>query len=193
MKIGCVIMASGMARRFGSNKLLCDFRGEPMVLRILRSVRDSHFDACILVTRHKEVAQLSREQQIPAILHELPLRSDTVRLGLGGLLEQCKDLDGVVFAAADQPCLRAESIQALCRAFERQPQEIFRLSCQGTAGNPVLFPRWAFEELLNLPEGKGGSAVIKSHPERVIPVEIEDPRELVDVDTPDVLRRLLEA
>lgn len=193
MKIGCVIMASGMARRFGSNKLLCDFRGEPMVHQILRSARECRFDICTVVTRHEEVAELSLNMQIPAILHQLPLRSDTVRLGLNSLLEQCPNLDGVVFAAADQPCLRAESIQALCRGFEQQPQRIFRLSCQGSAGNPVLFPRWAFEELRSLPEGKGGSAVIKAHPDYVTLVEINDPRELVDVDTPEILRKLLES
>lgn len=29
--IGCVIMASGLARRFGSNKLLADFGGRPLL------------------------------------------------------------------------------------------------------------------------------------------------------------------
>ena len=33
--IGCVIMASGLARRFGSNKLLADFGGRPMLCRAL--------------------------------------------------------------------------------------------------------------------------------------------------------------
>ena len=40
-KIGCVIMASGMARRFGSNKLLHDFLGEPVMNRILRTTAQS--------------------------------------------------------------------------------------------------------------------------------------------------------
>ncbi len=33
--IGCVIMASGLARRFGSNKLLADFGGRPLLCRAL--------------------------------------------------------------------------------------------------------------------------------------------------------------
>ena len=33
--IGCVIMASGLGKRFGGNKLMADFHGEPMVCRIL--------------------------------------------------------------------------------------------------------------------------------------------------------------
>ena len=33
--VGCVIMASGLARRFGSNKLLADFGGRPLLCRAL--------------------------------------------------------------------------------------------------------------------------------------------------------------
>ena len=33
--VGCVIMASGLSTRFGSNKLLADFGGRPMLCRAL--------------------------------------------------------------------------------------------------------------------------------------------------------------
>lgn len=191
MKIGCVIMASGMARRFGSNKLLHDFHGEPIMVRILRSVKAAGIDFPIVVTRHPEVVSICEREGIPSILHELPRRSDTVRLGMEYLLKVCPQLDGIMFAASDQPCLRWESVAALCDGLKAQSQCIHRLSCQGTEGNPVLFPRSTFEELRHLPEGKGGGAVIKAHPELVRLVEVADPRELVDVDTPEILQSLL--
>lgn len=192
MKIGCVIMASGMSKRFGSNKLLCDFRGKPMMVQILRSIKQAGIRPSVAVTRHPEIAQLCEAEGIPAILHELPLRSDTVRLGTEHLLEVCPELDGILFAASDQPCLKWESIAALCGGLAAEPDCIHRLSFEGTAGNPVLFPRWAFGELCRLPEGKGGGAVIKAHPERVRMVEASDARELIDVDTPEVLQQLLQ-
>lgn len=191
MKIGCVIMASGMARRFGSNKLLHDFHGEPIMVRILRNVKAAGIDFPIVVTRHPEVAVICETEGIPSILHELPRRSDTVRLGMEYLLKNCPGLDGIMFAASDQPCLRWESIAALCDALKHEPECIHRLSYDGTAGNPVLFPRSTFEELCHLPEGKGGGAVVKAHPELVRLVEVADPRELVDVDTPEILQSLL--
>lgn len=40
LPIGCVIMASGLGKRFGSNKLMADFNGKPMIYRIL-SATDS--------------------------------------------------------------------------------------------------------------------------------------------------------
>lgn len=191
-KIGSVIMASGMARRFGSNKLLHDFRGEPIMVRILRSMKESPVSHPVVVTRHPEVVEICREEGIPAILHDLPKRSDTVRLGMEHLMKNHPGLEGIMFAASDQPCLKSESITALCEAFGQEPQFIWRLAYGDTVGNPVLFPEPTFAELLNLPEGKGGGAVIKAHPELVRLVQASDEKELVDVDTPEILRQLLQ-
>ena len=68
--------------------------------------------------------------------------------------------------------------------------KIWRPHCGETPGSPVLFPSWAFAELMNLPEGKGGGVLIKKHPETVLHMEIENPWELVDADTPEMLNTL---
>ena len=190
-KIGCVIMASGLARRFGSNKLLHDFHGEPVMCRILETMAAAPLAARVVVTRHPEIRDLCQERQIPVVLHDLPEQSDTVRLGVEYLLESCPEMTGCMFAASDQPCLTVQSVANLCAAFEDAPEKIWRLSWQGTVGNPVLFPKSTFAELLNLPVGKGGGAVVKKHPDLVDTVEVADERELVDVDTPEILASLL--
>ena len=191
MKIGCVIMASGMARRFGSNKLLHDFHGEPMMVRILRSTDQCDFTQRLVVTRHPEVEAICQTEHVPCLLHDLPQRSDTVRLGVEKLLETEPELDGIMFAASDQPCLKAESVQSLCSAFAEDPSCIYRLCWQDTMGNPVIFPRSTFDDLLNLPEGKGGGAIIKAHPELVRTISALDEKELIDCDTPEILQSLL--
>ena len=191
MKIGCVIMASGMARRFGSNKLLHDFHGEPMMVRILRSTADTTITHRLVVTRHPEVEAICHTENVPCLLHDLPRRSDTVRLGVEKLLSEEPNLDGLMFAASDQPCLTSKSIQNLCNAFAEDSGNIYRLCFGDTMGNPVIFPRSTFDALLNLPEGKGGGAIIKAHPELVRTVSALDERELIDCDTPEILQSLL--
>ena len=191
MKIGCVIMASGMARRFGSNKLLHDFHGEPMMVRILRSTAATTMTHRLVVTRHQEVEAICQAENVPCLLHDLPRRSDTVHLGVEKLLSTEPDLDGIMFAASDQPCLTADSIQNLCNAFSEHPDLIYRLCYGDTMGNPVIFPQSTFDALLNLPEGKGGGAIIKAHPEMVRTVSALDERELIDCDTPEILQSLL--
>lgn len=183
--IGCVIMASGLGRRFGGNKLMADFHGRPMICRILDATEDI-FAQRAVVTRSEEVAALCRERGIQTVLHSLPHRSDTVRLGL----EAMPGIGRCMFAASDQPLLRQETVAALSLTSKNNPHSIWRTGCDGVHGSPVVFPAWSFSELLDLPEGKGGSVVIKKHPHDVFPVPVSDPFELTDADTPETLELL---
>lgn len=184
--IGCVIMASGMGRRFGGNKLMADFHGKPLIARVLEAT-EGIFAQRVVVTRHEEVAALCDSWGISAIFHALPHRSDTVRLGL----EAMEQTDRCLFATADQPLLRKETVAALARAAANSPEFIWRTECQGVPGSPVVFPKWAYPELTTLPEGKGGSVVMKKYPERLRTVTVRDPYELKDIDTFEDLQELL--
>lgn len=184
---GCVIMASGQGKRFGGNKLMADFHGMPVIQHVLQAT-EGIFQRRIVVTRHADVAAFCRKQAVWVIVHDLPLRSDTVRLGLQAM----DGLDGCMFCAADQPLLTQETVAALALAGDADAQTIWRAACADHVGNPVWFPRWAFEELLHLPPGKGGGLVAQKYPEQVRTVPVRDAYELKDVDTQDDLRILLE-
>lgn len=188
LELGCIIMASGLGKRFGGNKLMADFGGKPLLCRVLDTT-EGLFARRIVVTRHRDVADLCRRRSIPVVLHDLPLRSDTVRLGLEALGE---DMAGCLFCPGDQPLLSRETIETLIACAGREPEYIWRPSWQGVGGTPVLFPRWAFEELRALPGGKGGSAVIKAHPEGVRCLPVREEYELRDVDCPENLMELLQ-
>ena len=84
--IGCVIMASGLARRFGSNKLLADFGGRPLLCRALDATDTPQLACRIVVTRSAEVETLCQTLGVACLRHALPGRNDTVRLGLEALL-----------------------------------------------------------------------------------------------------------
>ncbi len=186
--IGCVIMASGMGRRFGGNKLMADFSSEPMISRIL-SATEGIFSQRVVVTRHKEIDQLCRKQGIRTVLHSLPHRNDTVRLGL----EALEGVDRCLFAPADQPLLTRKTVAAAALCSKNAPDYLWRTSCGESEGMPAVFPKALFSELMKLTEGKGGSAVIKKYPELLRRLEIDDILELKDVDTPEELIELLRA
>ena len=185
--IGCVIMASGLGRRFGGNKLMADFHGSPLICRILDAT-EGIFCQTVVVTRHEDVARLCEDRGIRTVLHRLPHRSDTVRLGL----EAVAGVGRCLFATADQPLLRKETVAALALASANDPGVIWRTACDGVPDSPVIFPAWAFPELRALPEGKGGGVVIKKYPERLRTVNVRDRYELKDIDSPEDLRELLE-
>ncbi|MCI7018696.1 MAG: NTP transferase domain-containing protein [Clostridiales bacterium] len=185
--VGCVIMASGLGKRFGGNKLMADFGGQPMIARILAAT-EGIFDRRVVVTRHEDVALLCRKQGIEVVLHDLPNRNDTVRLGL----EAVGNMDGCLFCPADQPLLKRDTVAELVSAWQAKPEFIWRTAYENQPGAPILFPEWAFEELRTLPEGKGGAFLAKKYPERVRLHPVRDRLELIDVDTRETLMELSE-
>ena len=188
--LGCVVMASGRGRRFGGNKLLANFHGAPIISKALELAMLPLFQSRIIVTRSAEVEALCRAQNIPALRHTQPSRSDTVRLGLTALQEQKISLRGCLFLPGDQPLLTRASVEALVLA--AAPDAIVRLcAADGTPGSPVLFGAAYFEELLHLPDGCGGSAVVRAHPEAVRLIPAQNAAELCDVDTQEDLARIL--
>lgn len=183
--LGCVIMASGEGKRFGGNKLTAPFHGEPMIARILAAT--AAIKHRVVVTRHPEVAELCRQRSVPAVLHDLPYRSDTVRLGL----EALPGAEGCMFCPGDQPLLREETVLAMALLSRQAPGCILRAAADGEPGAPILFPGEFFPELCALPAGKGGSFLAKKYPGRVRLLPVEDASELMDADTPEDLAFLL--
>lgn len=179
---GCVIMASGLGTRFGGNKLMAPFRGQPMIAAALDAT-EGIFAKRVVVTRHGDVAAFCQERGAEVVLHDLPYRSDTVRLGL----EALGDVSAALFCPGDQPLLTRNTVMSLLLG---QNDTIRRPICGDTPGAPILFPSWAFPELLTLPQGKGGGFVAKAHPDQVTYLPIANPNELKDADTPEALAEL---
>ena len=201
LTVGCVIMASGLSRRFGTNKLLADFCGQPMLCRAFDATATSCIAVRIVVTRSEEVQALCRAHGVPVLLHSLPGRNDTVRLGLSALLEQQPELSGCMFLPGDQPLLRRETVETMTERFcHEQPsptewqketeREIFRLGAVADNDPTPLFGSSFFSELLTLPENKGGNVLLKKYPAQVRTICIADSAELLDADTPEVLQQL---
>jgi len=204
ISVGCVIMASGLSRRFGSNKLLADFNGSPMLCRAFDAIDTPLLTERIVVTRSEEVQTLCENHGIPVLLHHLPGRNDTVRLGLSALLEQAPDLAGCMFLPGDQPLLSRETVENIVGTFDKMFAEdqketeraIFRLGYRldngpdSLVGSPVLFGSGFFSELCALPEGKGGNVLLKKYPAQVHIVYTANREELADADTPEALAQL---
>lgn len=187
--LGCVVMASGLGRRFGGNKLMADFCGAPLIANALALAALPLLACRIVVTRSEEVEALCNAQGVPVLRHAQPYRSDTVRLGLAALLGKEPALRGCLFLPGDQPLLTQQSVEAL--ALAAAPDAIVRLcAADGTPGSPVLFGADYFSELLHLPDGRGGNAVARAHPASVCLVSARNDAELRDVDTREDLNQL---
>lgn len=187
MRIGCVILAAGNARRFGENKLLALYRGRPLVQWVLEAV-PGFLEPVTVVTQYPAVEALAAERGFETLRNDAPELgiSRSVALSAAALAGRC---EGILFLAADQPRLSRESLEALAAAFAAHPTQIAAAAAGERRGNPAIFPASLLPELTALRGDRGGMQLIRRYPQQVRWIPIP-PEELADVDTPADLAAL---
>lgn len=185
-KITLVMLAAGNSRRFGSNKLLYEIDGMPMYLRTLEKLQKaaSELGDCeiIVVTQYEEIAAKANTLGVKVLINPQPERGISSSMQIG--LATAKDSSACLFTVSDQPWLTAETIINLVDKF-RDEQKGMACTIFGTkTGNPCIFSREYYQELMEITGDKGGKQIINRHPEDVTYFKIEDARELQDIDIP---------
>lgn len=185
--IGCLVMAAGNAARFHANKLAAQFEGKSLIRRALEAVPQDLLCAVTVVTQYPEVAALAAEFGFSVIMNDHPEYGISHTIALG--TQAMQTCDAIVYLVSDQPLLERSSVERVVACWKTHPSNIVGAAHNGKRGNPCIFPREFFGELLSLTEDHGGSAVIRAHPDRLLTVEIGK-EELTDVDTPQALEAL---
>lgn len=102
----------------------------------------------------------------------------------GSLHNTVETEDYYMFAVADQPYLKSQSvIKLIDKVLENKGNKrlVFSLRCGDTVGNPCVFHSSLIPQLLSLDGDKGGRSVAKKYD--CVYVDIADERELMDIDS----------
>ena len=178
-------MAAGNSRRFGENKLTTVFNGRSLIRYAFDAVSTDKLHRICVVTQYDSIASLAEQYGFLCIRNHHPEEgiSLSVKLGTTALMDEA---DAIIYMVADQPNIRRESIAGLIDLSLENPGRIISAAHNGKRGNPCLFPKKYFPELLLLTGDTGGSSVIRSHPEDLLLYEL-DREELRDIDTKEDL------
>lgn len=189
VSLGIALLASGSGFRFGANKLLRSLKGKPVTEYIMDAIpAPMRYNACV-ITCWPEVAALASEKGFRVL--ENPNHAEGISAGIRLATKYFSDAEGIMFSVCDQPLLKSSTIMKLCQIWLENPSSICRVSSGGHPGNPCIIPCKYYPELLRLSGDCGGGAIIRSHPEDVITVEVSD-EELWDCDTPEILKHMEE-
>lgn len=185
--IGCLVMAAGNAARYGENKLAAKLNGKPLIRYALEAVPKELFSRVVVVTQYPVIEAMAGEFGFETIHNKHPDYgiSHTIALGTKAMSE----CSAILYLVSDQPLLDAASVKRVVQCWREHPCSIVGAAHNGKRGNPCIFPREFFDELLALTEDHGGNSVIRCHPDRLLTVEVAQ-EELTDVDTPQALAEL---
>jgi hypothetical protein len=100
------------------------------------------------------------------------------------------DARAAIIVLADQPWVRAETLNRLVVCHQEGKPQILVPMYKGFRGNPVLLDRSVFEEVQALNGDVGCRAIFGDHTEGIVKLPIDDPGILLDIDSRDDLESL---
>jgi len=189
-KVSAVVLAGGASKRMGrANKLLAEINGAAPVHHAVQTALSSDAAEVIVVTGHEAglVRDALSEFDV-RFVHNPDYRqglSTSLRAGIGAVSET---LTGAVVLLADMPKVAAATVNALIERFHSDGDKtICRPTFEGLAGNPILWPREFFPEILEIRGDIGARRLMDRYGERISDVEVDDPGIHFDIDKPEDL------
>lgn len=193
MQVAAVILAAGSSRRMGrENKLLQHINNQPMVRSVVETALASQAGPVIVVTGHDaaEVRQCLTGLDV-TFVHNPNYEdglSTSVRIGVGHVDNTSM---GAIMMLGDMPCISSDTVDLLIETFQsRKGQDICVPVHGGQRGNPILWPREFFPDMMDLSGDAGARRLLKSHQNRVAEVDVGVDSIFIDVDTSTDLKMI---
>ncbi len=192
--IAAVVLAAGRSRRMAPhNKLLIpDRTGKPMVARVVDNVLASRARPILAVTGHMA-------SEVEDALAGKPIRfvhaadyaeglSASLKAGIAAVPEDCA---AALVCLGDMPLVTGRIIDRLLAAYDPEEGKLIVLpTFHGKQGNPMLWDRRFFPEILEISGDSGARFLLGRHAAVVASVEVGEDAVLRDFDTPDLLATL---
>jgi molybdenum cofactor cytidylyltransferase len=192
--IAALVLGAGRSRRMAPhNKLLVtDKTGKPMIARVVDNVLSSNARPILVVTGHQA-------EQVEHALGGRPVRyvhapdyaeglSASLKAGIAAVPPECS---AAVVCLGDMPLVTGRMIDRLLSMYDPEEGRLIVLpTFRGKQGNPMLWDKRFFAEILQISGDSGARFLVGKHTESVCEVEMADDAVLRDFDTTESLATL---
>jgi len=192
--IAAVVLGAGRSRRMAPhNKLLVtDRSGRTMIARVVDNVLSSGVRPVLVVTGHQAA-------EVEQALGGRPVRyvyapdyaeglAASLKAGIAAVPPECA---AALVCLGDMPLVTGRMMDRLVSMYDPQEGRLIVLpTFRGKQGNPMLWDRRFFPEILEIAGDSGARFLIGKHMESVAEVEMADDAVLRDFDTTESLATL---
>ena len=184
MRLVSIVLAAGSARRFGSDKLSAEFRGEPLVRHAIRAARAAPVERVMVICSDKlSVGDWPGGPPVETVR----IASNALSASLQAGITAANGASGAFIFLGDMPLIppnvAGKVADALGDHFAAVPRHA------GKNGHPVLLSARAFPEIARLTGDEGAGRLLKQRAD-VAFVDVEEDTILLDVDRAEDLARL---
>ncbi len=189
--VAAILLAAGTASRMGKeNKLLLKIAGKTILQRSVENVLAAKITQVFVVAGKcfNEVQSCLRPFEV-TVVHNSNYQSGISSSLKTGLKMVAWSADGVLILLADQPNLIPQTLNCFVKLFSEGDKKIIAGQYDSITGNPVLFHRKYFNDLLQLHGDEGAHSLLKRLPGEIATVKIP-PEQSFDIDTPEDFSRM---
>jgi molybdenum cofactor cytidylyltransferase len=183
--ICAIVLAAGLSRRMGAQKLLLPLAGQTVIGHVVDRVLQSEVRQVFVVVSdgNNGVTDAVAPKRVSIVVN-----SDTqgdmlssVRAGLRALPKAC---EAALLVLGDQPTLQPQIINQLIDCHRTMPDKINVPAYEGKRGHPLLFARRYITKVLTHYDGIGLRGLLQEYADEVNELAVHDADVLEDMDLP---------
>jgi molybdenum cofactor cytidylyltransferase len=186
--IAAIVLGAGRSSRMGGpNKLLAEINGKPLIRIVVEQALASRARPVLVVTGHQRERVEAALSGLPVQLVHNPHFADGLGTSLkAGIAALKPNIDGTIVCLGDMPQVDAALIDRLIGAIDPDKGALIAVPViEGKRGNPVVWSRRFFADLMTVEGDVGARYLIGRYAEAVAEVPVDGTAALTDVDTPE--------
>lgn len=182
--ISAIILAAGLSRRMKiGNKLLLKINKYPIISITLDKIKASNVNEIILIlgNDYLNIKNIIKEKNIKIYINS-NYRSGISSSIIKGLQKVNKLSEGALICLADMPLIKTSTYNIIIDAFYKNNKKNIIPYYNKTKGNPVLFNKNYFKDLINIKGDYGAKHIIENNKEDFAKISVYDKGVLEDID-----------
>jgi len=189
LPVGGIILAAGRSSRMpGSQKLLLDIDGVPMVRHVLEAASEGGCHQTVVVYAEDDVKRaINGRAEVVFNPQAQSGMASSIQVGLRAMRQE---IEAAMVILGDQPLVGSRTVATLLRAWRREGSRpaVAAAGAEGWAP-PVILSRELWGDLFALTGDAGARQVLQGRPELldVVPA----PGRSDDIDTPDDYEKIV--
>jgi CTP:molybdopterin cytidylyltransferase MocA len=191
-RFAAVVLAGGLSTRMKQFKPLLPLGETTVTDHVISTFRDLGLDVYLVAGHRYEETKASINRQDVTIIYNPDYEKGMFSSIQAGVRNLKPDYQAFFILPVDIPLVKQTTIGQIVDEWLADPDKIIYPTFDGKRGHPPLIPSGLIPDILRWEKEGGLKAFLKTHGKSALEVPVNDGNILMDIDTPEDYKKLLE-